>query len=151
MKNAGSADFERIGDIDEVPPATGEGEQVAIESLIGQEIAIIGFTLTEARSEALRGRTIATVQLLRRDGTKAWCTTWSGPLISRLKTLEERKALPRRCVIRRTVGKRGFGYYTLESARVAEKVPGNAARDTGPAKSEPQGPKVPESRQDLKK
>jgi len=116
-----NVDFEKIGDIGEAMPIAGEGEQVAIESLIGQEIAITGFRTAEARSEEFKGRTIAALQILKRDGTKVWCTTWSEPLINQLEVLKETNALPRRCVICKKSGKRGFRYYTLESARAVKK------------------------------
>ena len=116
-----SAEFEKIGDISEALPIAGEGEQVEIESLIGQEIAVIEYGLSKGRSGELKGRNVAMVQILRHDGTRVWCTTWSEPLINQLEALKELNALPKRCVIRQHQGKQGFRYYTLDSARAVKK------------------------------
>lgn len=109
-------DFEGVGDISEVLPTGGEGEQFAIDDLIGVPIVILGARFDKGRSGRLAGKDIATIQFAKKDVPQGWFTTWSSPLIAQVKQLEELKALPRRCMIKGRQGGSGYTYYILTSA-----------------------------------
>jgi hypothetical protein len=112
-------DFESVGDIADVLPtsAGGEGEQYAIDSLVGEVIVITGVSFDKGRSGGLEGKDIATVQIRRRSGEEGWFTTWSGPMIAQLKQLVELSALPRKCRIEEKQSRSGRRYYILASAK----------------------------------
>ena len=110
-------DFESVGDIGEVLPVEGEGEQSFIDDLLGVPIVIVSAKFDKGRSGKLEGKDIATIQFARRDGPGGWFTTWSGPLIAQLKQLDAAGALPRKCVIEERKGSSGYRYYILASAR----------------------------------
>ncbi len=110
-------DFETVGDIGEVLPVEGEGEQSSIDDLLGVPIVIVSAKFDKGRSGKLEGKDIATIQFAKRDGLGGWFTTWSGPLIAQLKQLDEAGALPRKCVIEERKGSSGYRYYILASAK----------------------------------
>jgi hypothetical protein len=60
-------DFEAVGDI-EVIPTGGEGDQFAIDDLVGVPIVITGAKFDKGRSGRLAGKDIATIQFAKKDG-----------------------------------------------------------------------------------
>jgi hypothetical protein len=110
--------FESVGDISEVLPTVGgEGEQYAIDDLVGIPVVLDNVSFDKGRSGKLEGKDIATVQVRKQDGSRGWFTTWSGPMIAQLKQLVELNALPRKCRIEERQGGSGYRYYILTSAR----------------------------------
>lgn len=63
-------DFESVGDISEVLPTSGEGEQFSIEALVGVPVVIVDARFDKGQSGKLEGKDIATIQFVKRDGTE---------------------------------------------------------------------------------